>query len=68
MKTVDVIEKDQEVKTFRVRLYCGECGEEMLPNGQAYMMNPPMYPHFCKNGHEYRVIGEYFPKIEYRET
>lgn len=31
---------------------CDTCGEPMRHTGQAYMTNPPSYPHMCRNGHK----------------
>ena len=59
------MEKRTDVKTVRVSLFCDECGEEMLPTGEALMSNPPQYPHVCKNGHKVNIRRKTYPYIEF---
>ena len=41
------MEKTCEVKVYEVRLYCDECGKEMVFTGRCLASNPPQYPHIC---------------------
>lgn len=67
-------EERREVRTFMVRAYCGECGEELKHTGPGEMAlynmlfngNPPTYKHECKNGHTEELTNT-FPRLEYKE-
>ena len=54
----------EEVKTYRQRLICTDCGDEMKPTGVALMSSPPQYQHACSKGH-LKVMSETYPNIIY---
>lgn len=53
-----------EVKTFEIRAYCDECGEELKNDGRAYATAPYSYPYFCKNGHK-EVSTKVYPHLKH---
>lgn len=61
-----MIEK-KEAKTYIVRLYCNNCGNEMESTGVVLTSYPEQYPYECPNCGSKITANERFPKIEYQE-
>lgn len=59
--------KKVEVKCFHVEYLCDVCGQPMKRTGNAYMCNPPKYPHTCVNGHE-EILDECYPGLTYEHV
>lgn len=57
----------KEVKTYIVRLYCEQCGHEMVSDGTVLCSYPPQYPYVCPNCGSKITTNEKYPKIEYKE-
>ena len=61
-----LLEEEQKVETYYVRLYC-ECGGEMKPNGMSLMSNPPQYPHNCDRcGYKENISDKRYPLTIYK--
>lgn len=58
--------KSTEVKVFVERLYCDECGEEMVFSGMVLCSYPPKYPHECPKCGFKTTMEEQYPKIQYK--
>lgn len=57
------------VQAFRERLFCDECGGEMVSTGTAHPTGPIQYPHRCsKCGKTKTVRGMLYPRIVYEEA
>lgn len=54
-----------ELKTYWVRLFCDECGEEMELT-QTFLTYPQQYKYVCRKCDSSQVKTERFPRIDYR--
>lgn len=61
-----MIEK-KEAKTYIVRLYCNNCGNEMKSTGVVLTSYPEQYPYECPNCGWKTTATELYPKVEYQE-
>ena len=61
-----MIEKEIEVKTFRVRAFC-ECGGEFKDTGCVLMSYPPQYVHACEKCNKKAHFSKSYPTIKYKE-
>ena len=57
----------KEAKTYIVRLYCNNCGNEMESTGVVLTSYPAQYPYECPNCGWKTTANEQYPKIEYQE-
>lgn len=57
-------EVKEEVKVFRIHMYC-ECGGEMLPTGNVLSCWPERYSHQCNKCGSIDSYIDKYPKIEY---
>lgn len=44
---------------------CDKCGTNMVPAGQAYLTNPPRYPHICPKCGARDTFSETYPVIRW---
>ena len=58
--------KQTEVKVFKEKLICDDCGEEMKSTGVVLMTYPVQYPHVCLCGKK-TTLSEKYPRIAYEE-
>lgn len=63
----NMIEKEFEVKTIRVRAIC-RCGGEFITTGLAWFSNPIEYEHKCNTCDMKLRFMKSYPCIEYREV
>lgn len=59
--------KEKEVKTYIVRLYCDECGEEMVSTGKVIFTYPIQFEHKCPKCNKIECLTEGYPKTIYKE-
>ena len=59
--------RESNVRAIRFAMICPMCGQEMQATGQVLLSFPSQYPHMCPCGFKHVVVGESFPKIEYRQ-
>lgn len=59
------MEKETELKTFRVQMFC-DCGGEMKPTGMVLCSNPPQYPHQCQLCYKRATYETTYPHLEYK--
>ena len=64
------MEKEIEVKTFKVNYICDECkyGGIMQPSGNALLTDPMLYPHKCNNCGFKRNFKCIYPKVIIRNV
>lgn len=60
------MEKEFEVKAYKVKYYCNKCSQEVKFTGNIGMSCPPTYIHKCECGETYYLKREY-PFIDFRE-
>lgn len=59
--------KEREVKSYMIRLYCDECGEEMVSTGQLFFSYPLQLEHKCPKCGYVLHTTEGYPKVIYKE-
>lgn len=59
------MEKESEVKVFKIEYHCDKCGEELKFDGMITLNNPPKYQYTCKCGERY-LLDKLYPIIIYR--
>lgn len=59
------MEKEKEVKAYKVNYLCDYCGKEVEFTGFTAMSYPPQYEHKCKCGEKYYLKKRY-PSIEFK--
>jgi hypothetical protein len=60
-------EKAIELRTFRVKMFCG-CGGEMEPAGMVLPSHPPQFPHQCSWCGMRATYNTLYPYLEYKEV
>ena len=64
---MNTTEVRKEVRTYSVRLMCGNCnGGEMHPTGATLLTSPPQYPHKCLRCNKESVERKRYPFTEYK--
>lgn len=58
------MEKKTEIKVYKVRYCCDECGKEVRFKGTMTFRNPPQFEHICECGQTLWLDKQY-PTIEY---
>lgn len=59
------MEKEKEVKAYKITYLCDKCGEEVKFTGITLMSYPPQYEHKCKCGETYYLKKSY-PSVKYK--
>jgi hypothetical protein len=60
-------EKAIELRTFRVKMFCG-CGGEMKPTGMMLASCPAQYPHQCVLCNKRQNYKTTYPHLEYKDV
>ena len=63
---MQLIKTRKEVKTFLTRIYCSDCGDELVQTGRMRLLAPSTYEHKCACGNEY-WCPEKYPMTELEE-
>lgn len=59
--------KEKEVKTYIVRFYCDECGEEMTTTGLVLTSYPIKIEYICPKCNRKEYQPDHYPKTIYKE-
>jgi predicted RNA-binding Zn-ribbon protein involved in translation (DUF1610 family) len=59
--------KTTEVKSYMERLYCDECGEEMVSTGELIFTFPLQLKYICPKCGFTLETTESYPKVAYKE-
>lgn len=62
------MEKQTEVKSYKVHQYCDKCGEELTFTGEVLLSNPAKYVHKCNKCGNTKWFQKSYPCIEYKEV
>ena len=60
--------KEVEVKTYINRLYCDDCGEEMVSTGELMFSLPLQLKYRCPKCGREECMTDAYPKTVYKEV
>ena len=61
----DKMEKEVEIKAYKVEYHCDKCNECVKFDGVVTLSNPPKHQHSCKCGEIY-LLDKLYPLIIYK--
>lgn len=59
------MEKESEVKAFKIEYYCDKCNKAIRFDGMVTLNIPPKYQYSCECGEKY-LLDKLYPMIIYK--
>jgi Zn finger protein HypA/HybF involved in hydrogenase expression len=56
-----------QIETFKEKLFCEECREEMVCTNMTYLSHPPRFEHECPKCGRKTTESDKYPRIVYKE-